>query len=148
MGSQQILWYFSHQKLELVGSGSEINNYGDPDPANNFGSERIRIHNTVNYNYGRYRTGYLPVQLQLSGPVFRIRIRFLRIWIQGFFLNPDPIRFRIRIQVKKKHLERQFKKFWGFLPVWYLFTCIFEFALQNGCQISTCMIKKHITVNW
>ena len=26
----------------------------------------------------------------LSAAVFRIRIRFLRIRIQGFFLNPDP----------------------------------------------------------
>jgi hypothetical protein len=67
----------------------------------------------------------------------------------GFvFTDPDPgFFFSIRIQVKKKHLERQLKKNWGFLPVWYLFTCIFEFALQNGCQISTCMIKKHITAN-
>jgi len=41
MGAQQILSYFSHRKLELVGSGSETYN---------FVSERIQIHNTGKLN--------------------------------------------------------------------------------------------------
>jgi len=38
VGSQQILCYFSHQKFELVGSGSEMNNYGSGSEMNNYGS--------------------------------------------------------------------------------------------------------------
>jgi len=34
---------------------------------------------------------WVPCQSELRKPVFRIRIRFLRIRIQGFFLNPDPV---------------------------------------------------------
>ena len=81
--------------------------------------------------------------------VFRIRICFLRIRIQGFFLNPDPGPVPDPDPGKEKTFRKAIQKKFGgsYQYGTYLPTCIFEFALQNGCQSSTCMIKKHITAN-
>ena len=63
MGAQQISCYLSQTKLELeIGADLDMKLIIlDPDSANNFGSDRIRIHNTVTYGIISYGRRYLKL---------------------------------------------------------------------------------------